>query len=69
LFIILIIELKIEKISNMKKIKKFKNFNRKRKKTLIKKISDAPYNWTPQFDRNSPAPESNYSIGFKSINI
>lgn len=53
----------------MKKIKKFKNFNRKRKKTLIKKISDAPYNWTPQFDRNSPAPESNYSIGFKSINI
>lgn len=37
------------------KLKKFKDF-KKRKKTVIKKITDAPYDWRPTFDQNSPAP-------------
>ena len=50
------------------KIKKFKDF-KKRKKTTIKRISDSPYNWNPNFDRNSPAPESHYSIVFQKVKI
>jgi len=37
------------------KLKKFKDF-KKRKKTVIKKITDAPYSWRPTFDESSPAP-------------
>jgi hypothetical protein len=48
----------------MKKLKKFKDF-KKRKKTVIKKINDVPYNWVHTFDKSSPAPS--YQIAMKPI--
>lgn len=42
----------------MKKLKNFKEF--KKKKTVIKKYTDAPYTWTSSFNKNSPAP--GYSV-------
>lgn len=58
-----------EKISNMKKIKRYKDFNKKRKRTIIKKVSDGPYGWIPNFDRNSPAPESKYAVNIVPVKI
>ena len=51
----------------MKRIKKFKDF--KKRKTILKKASELNYNWIPNFDKNSPAPESQYSIAIKPIKI
>ncbi len=42
----------------MKKIKRFKNF-KKRKKSVIRKFTDKPYNWVPTYNQNSPAPAEN----------
>lgn len=38
----------------MKHLKPYKKF--KKKKTIIKRVSDAPYNWTPTYNLGSPAP-------------
>lgn len=41
---------------------------KKRRRTIIKKISDMPYYWQPNSDSSrSPAPESHYKIGFKKL--
>jgi hypothetical protein len=40
----------------MKNLKKFKDFTKKRKRTVIKKVTDAPYSWKTEFDKSSPAP-------------
>lgn len=50
------------------KIKKFKDF-KKRKKTQIRKISNGTYNWIPNFDRSSPAPQANYAINIQQIKL
>ena len=53
----------------MKNLKKFKDFTKKRKKTVIKKITDAPYSWKPTFDKNSPQPASNYQINITPVKL
>ena len=55
--------------SIMKNLKKFKDFTKKRKRTVIKKVTDASYSWKPTFDKNSPQPASNYQINITPVKL
>ena len=53
----------------MKNLKKFKDFTKKRKRTVIKKVTDVYYSWKPTFDKNSPAPQANYQINITPVKL
>ena len=53
----------------MKNLKKFKDFTKKRKRTVIKKVTDTSYSWKPTFDKNSPGPQANYQINITPVKL